>query len=114
VQREWPAWLCVGATSHLEVRLSAHVDPGPCAGCAHPEDEPLDGDIPTISFVSYWAGLLQARELLAAISGKSPSAPIYWCSPFGLANEYGFTPWQLAPRRSCPVPCPASRALPGE
>lgn len=57
VQREWPNWLCVGATSHLEVRVSAHVAPGPCAGCAHPEDEELPGEIPTISFVSYWAGL---------------------------------------------------------
>jgi hypothetical protein len=108
VQREWPTWLCVGATSHLEVRLSAHIAPGPCAGCAHPEDEELVGEIPTISFVSYWAGLLQARELLAAAADLSPTAPIYWCSPFGLANDYGLAPWGLAPRRNCPVACPAS------
>jgi hypothetical protein len=108
VQREWPPWLCVGATSHLEVRLSAHRRPGPCAGCAHPEDEVLDGEIPTISFVSFWAGLLQARELLADAVGRSPSAPIYWCSPFNLAGKYGLTPWGLAPRAKCPVGCPAS------
>jgi hypothetical protein len=108
VQCEWPEWLCVGATSHLEVRVSAHAWPGPCAGCAHPSDEEIIGEIPTISFVSYWAGVLQARELLAAAAGISPTAPIYWCSPFGLANEYGLTPWALAPRRTCPVACPAS------
>jgi hypothetical protein len=107
VQQEQPIWHCVGATSHLEMRLSTHVRGEPCAGCAHPTDD-FVGTIPTISWVSLWAGLLQARELLAAAAGISPSAPSYWCWPFGLANRHGLVARPVAARIDCPVGCDAA------
>lgn len=110
VQREDPIWHCVGATSHLEVRVSTHVHGTPCAGCAHPTDDNFTGTIPTISWVSLWAGLLQARELLAAAAGVSPSAPSYWVSPFGLANSRGLVARPVAARIDCPVGCDAAAA----
>jgi hypothetical protein len=111
VQAAWPEWLCVGATGHLEVRVTTHVPGTPCAACAHPPDDGEDGDVPTISWVSHWAGLLQARELLAAAQGLSPTSPSYWCSPFGLMNELAIAPRPLAPRRGCRLACLASRSV---
>jgi hypothetical protein len=112
-QRQQPDWLCVGATSHLDTALvTTHLPGMPCAGCAHPpEPTPFEGDIPTISFVSFWAGLLQARELLAAAAGVSPTAASWRCAPYGLGNPYGLLPWAIAPRRDCPVGCAASRRV---
>ncbi|MFQ3458878.1 hypothetical protein PMN64_36965 [Bradyrhizobium sp. UFLA01-814] len=65
VQRTWPAWLGVGATTHWSAMASFHV-PGTdgCAECLHPDDDPTDAPIPTVAFVSFWAGLLTAAYFL--------------------------------------------------
>lgn len=64
VQRNAPGWIGVGATSHDYVLVSEHLPVHPCAGCAHPEDDPSDGTIPTIGFVSLWAGVVLTLRLL--------------------------------------------------
>jgi hypothetical protein len=112
-QRHSEKWLCVGATSHLDTALvTTHTAGTACAGCAHPpETSAVQGPLPTISFVSFWAGLLQARELLGAAAGVSPTAPSWRCAPYGLSNEFGLTPWRIAPRPDCPTDCAASRAV---
>jgi len=107
VQAAAPGWVCVGATSHDFVMVTTHIPGGPCAGCAHPRDEEGDGPIPTISFVSFWAGLLQARSLLARTAGLS-SPPSVYAWPLGLFGQQALLSLDLAPNPACPVRCHAS------
>jgi len=105
-------WVCVGASSHDFVLVSAHPPGSACAGCAHTRDENLFGDIPTISFVSLWAGLVQALELIAHAAGASPAwsrSTHVW--PFGLENRRGIHRFAQDPAPTCPVGCYASTAV---
>lgn len=67
VQGAWPSWLGVGATSHYSMMVSYHVRGLGCARCLHPRDDPAPGPIPTVGFVSHWAGLW-----LAALVARDP------------------------------------------
>ena len=68
-QRSDPHWLGIGATERFLVQVSHHEPGTACAQCLHPEDAPLDGPIPTVAFVSFWAGLLLATALLRKAAG---------------------------------------------
>jgi hypothetical protein len=70
-QRGWPAWLGVGATTHWSAMASAHERDLPCAQCLHPRDDLADGPIPTVAFVSFWAGLLLGVRFLRHVAGES-------------------------------------------
>lgn len=108
VQSAAEGWVCVGATSHEFAMVSTHRPDQPCAGCAHPGDEPADGPIPTISFVSFWAGLMQARALLAEANGTPQTGALYvW--PFGLFGPRALQSVPVAIRPNCPVRCQASK-----
>lgn len=108
VQRSWPDWLCVGATQGMEVQVSTHRRGTACAGCLHRGDLETDAIIPTISFVSFWAGLLQALYLLAAIAKVEPAAASMMCWPFADAGPF-LLPQSIAPQPDCEVRCPAAR-----
>ena len=69
VQRANPDWLAVGATTHWSAMASFHEAGLGCAECAHPYDDPNGGRIPTVAFVSFWAGLLTATYFLRHLSG---------------------------------------------
>lgn len=106
------SWVCVGASSHDFVLVSAHPAGSACAGCVHTRDEDLAGEIPTISFVSFWAGLVQALELVADAAGRSPAwtrSTYVW--PFGLDNPRGIHQFTQDAAAGCPVGCRASTAL---
>jgi hypothetical protein len=107
-QRAAPGWICVGATSHGFVMVTTHRPDGPCAGCAHPRDADDGGPIPTISFVSFWAGLMQARALLAYAATLPIEASVY-VAPLGLFGSRAIQPQRLTAHPACPVSCPASR-----
>jgi hypothetical protein len=64
VQRANPDWLAVGATTHWCAMASFHEAGLGCAECTHPYDDPNGGRIPTVAFVSFWAGLLTASYFL--------------------------------------------------
>lgn len=106
-QREAMGWVGVGSTQSVEVLVSAH-DPGtPCAGCLHPREIRVDPEAPTISVVSFWAGLLLALELLCDAAGAKPTTPViaFWPLNYGPSlMRLG-----LAPHADCPVGCVASR-----
>jgi hypothetical protein len=107
VQRAAPgSWLSVGSTSHDFVLVSAHPLGQPCAGCTHPRDDAADGDIPTIGFVSLWAGLLQALDLTRR-RAEASTAVMAW--PLGLDGARGLTRYDQARAPSCPVCNNASR-----
>jgi hypothetical protein len=71
VQRARPEWLAVGATTHWGAMASFHEAGLGCAECAHPYDDPGAGPIPTVAFVSFWAGLLIASYYLKHMAGKA-------------------------------------------
>lgn len=105
VQEISPAWLCVGGTSHFTVLVSEHTADMPCAGCLHPEDD-LDApaELPTISFTSLLAGVLQAHRLLATSCGCDPRLPTLGWS-FNLRASGALEEIGLAARDDCPVGC---------
>jgi len=104
VQRTWPNWLGIGATTHFSAMASFHTPDLPCAGCLHHVDDLERGQIPTVAFVSFWAGLWLATLYLRHLSGHkslkldqqiyfSPLRPeTIWTSP-------------VQRRSDCPVGC---------
>jgi hypothetical protein len=110
VQRRAPGWLHVGATSHFEVMATSHPPGGPCAGCSHPRasDAGANDRIPTISFASELAGILQAHALLAHATGAPVSSWYAWANNVG--GRSGLLSFEPAPVADCPLPCRASLA----
>jgi hypothetical protein len=110
VQRAAPEWLQVSGTSHFFAMSSSHQPGGPCAGCAHPRDEQGDDPIPTISFVSLWAGILQAIDLLSEASGQDSAGYYTMCYPLGLSGTRPLIRGKLSPAAECPVQCRAAES----
>ena len=81
VQTAWPVWLGVGASTHYSSMASYHVRGLGCARCLHPKDDPGGGAVPTVSFVSHWAGLwiasLFAREVIGARPPRSQQSAFF-------------------------------------
>jgi hypothetical protein len=116
VQRRAPGWLAVGGTSHYSVSSSSHQPDEPCCGCLHPADEPggeSAAPIPTVSFVSFWAGLLTAVRLIRESLGTCcpPNRQQLWLTPLRMDLPLAAMWMPVAPRRDCPVKCPAARAI---
>jgi hypothetical protein len=112
VQSLWPEHLVVGATAEFMTMTSSHRYPGPCAGCVHPVDDAVNVTIPSVSFVSYWAGLLVAARLLVHAADPENSTDsqvsLIWPLRLDLIDSILWHPLHGDPR--CPVRCPASRA----
>lgn len=108
IQEAAPAWVGVGATQSLSTLVSSHRPGEPCAGCLHPRPLPADPEAATLSFVSFWAGLLLAMELLCEVDGRQPAAQSIYCEPFGYNGPH-LMRLDVAAQPECPVKCPASR-----
>lgn len=111
VQHAAPQWMQVSGTSHFFAMASSHHPDGPCAGCAHPIDERGDDPIPTISFVSLWAGILQAVDLLNEANSRPTAGCYTMCYSFGLSGVRPIIRGALDEVANCPVECLASRRL---
>jgi hypothetical protein len=109
-QRQWPEHLAVGATADFLTMTSSHRYPGPCAGCVHPLDDDVNVTIPTVSFVSYLAGIsLAARVLRHSASPRDPIEDQVWVTwPLRLDLADSILRYPLRPDARCPVRCPAS------
>lgn len=105
VQEENPNWLAVGATGNHLAQLTTHAPGGPCAACVHVVPLPPQ-TIPTISFVSFWAGLLQACALLAG--PRDPRNIVVY--PFSLGSPSAAAWFALVPDVECRIRCAASRS----
>jgi len=106
--------VAIGATSHFFSQTSSHEDGQACGGCLHPRDEDDDGSpLPTISFVSFWAGLALASRLVCQSIGKpyGPERQDIEISTLRLDNPHGFLFRPVAARLNCPVGCLASKEL---
>ncbi len=114
VQRRAPGWLAVSGTSHFGILSSAHSPADPCAGCLHPiDDEAGSRPIPTVSYVSFWAGLAMAVRLVreAVCSAYPRSRQQLWLIPLRMEEPHAAIWSPVAGRRDCPVQCSASRSL---
>jgi hypothetical protein len=103
------SWVSIGATSHDYVLMSGHPAGRPCAGCTHPRNESAIGTIPTISCVSFWAGLMQTLALLSADQNGDAYGTHVW--PLGLDNPRGIQRYYQTAVAACPVGCGPSRLL---
>jgi molybdopterin/thiamine biosynthesis adenylyltransferase len=109
-QRRAPGWVCVGATSRTEILVSEHSPGGPCTGCMHPYDDAEQSAIPTVSFVSQLAGVLQAHRLLAHALGEPSAAPIL-AHGLALGGRRPLLELGQVPHPQCPLGCAASGSL---
>jgi ThiF family len=113
VQRFAPGWLAVSGTSHFNVSSSAHAIGEACSGCLHPVDDPGVNPIPTISFVSFWAGLTMVVRLIREALGRPypPNQQHLWLTPLRMDLPHAAI-WSGVPAiRKCPVLCSASQRL---
>ncbi len=104
VQRQHPGWLGVGGTSHGFVVVSDHRPGHPCAGCVHPidDDNPLE-EIPTIGFVSLWAGLLLAGTLVEPDAATRNWTRRIEAHPMGLYGPHAVRALPQTWNPRCPV-----------
>jgi hypothetical protein len=107
VQRAGPDWLGVGATTHWSAMASFHMQELGCAECLHPTDDPGNAPIPTVAFVSFWAGLLTASYFLRHRAGQS-ALPISEQQIYLTALRPEHPAWSAVPRRRG---CPSCAAL---
>lgn len=102
-------WMGVGATSHFESMASVHYSYAACAACLHPHDEELVGHTPTISFVSFLAGLIMASDFLRDLAGAEASIASRQRYLTALQTEGEWTT-PVVPHLNCPAHCQASMA----
>ena len=103
-QRQRPDWLGVGATAGFAVQISSHDATTPCAGCLHPVAGDTDGPIPTVAFVSFWAGLLLAVRLLFRQEDRILVGDQTWFSPLR-PEGWSYAKMGLSAHADCPVGC---------
>jgi hypothetical protein len=105
VQRARPKWLGIGATTHWSAMASFHVPGmGGCAECLHPLDDPSKVPIPTVAFVSFWAGLLTAAYFLRHRIGELGEAALdqqIYITPLRPENPV----WAVMPPRAGCATC---------
>jgi hypothetical protein len=114
VQREWPTQLVVGSTADWCAIVSEHSGGTPCIGCVNFEDEPARGDIATMSFVSFWAGLLAASRLLrdaARCPHPTTEQLTEVLGPLRLDGGSSLRTRAVLPHLRCPVSCPSSARM---
>lgn len=101
-------WMGVGATSHFNSMASVHFPYSACPACLHPHNEEIEGDTPTIAFVSFLSGLLMAADLLRDVGGSEAALASRYRYLTALQVE-GAWEGPVAPTGLCPAGCPASR-----
>jgi hypothetical protein len=114
IQRGARGWLGVGGTSHFSISSSSHKSDEPCCGCLHYlDDSNQAAEIPTVSFVSFWAGLSTAVRLLRDVLGDpySASRQHLWLTPLRMDQPHSAMWLPIPARRDCPVQCLASQSL---
>lgn len=100
-------WLGIGATTHYSAMASFHERALPCARCLHPVDDDGPGLIPTVSFVSHWAGLYLASLAARHTSGERLSAALQSTYVSLLRPDLPAAIWRgpVAPRARCAAGC---------
>ena len=111
VQQQKPQWLGIGATTHFNAMASFHIwneiaaGVSGCAQCLHPTDDPDPRLIPTVAFVSHWAGLWLASLFARASTGEaiSPRERSVFMAPLRAERPEAVWRAPVAYRSDCPV-----------
>ena len=110
VQEASSGWVGISATSHFGIMTSSHKPGEPCGGCLHFKDDlVIDEVIPTVNFVSFWAGLSLAGLLRHRIGHPYDlRQQSLWLVPLRM-DERNAAWWSpVAARNDCPIACAAS------
>lgn len=96
-----PAWLGIGATGHWSAMASYHVPGLACARCLHAQDDPILATIPTVAFVSFWAGLMLFAYFVMGLSQREST----WAQQSYVTPLRPEHPWRtpILKRASCPL-----------
>jgi len=102
-----PEWLAVGATAKFLAVCSEHAPGLACARCMHPIDDDVEATIPTISFVSYWGGLMLAARVLQRAAGQACGAGDQSLTLGALHLDGRYAQWQhpVVFQPACPLAC---------
>ncbi len=114
VQRRAPGWLAVSGTSHFGISSSVHTLAESCSGCLHPiDDEAGMRPIPTVSYVSFWAGLAMAVRLVReAIGHPYPrNWQQLWLIPLRMEEPHAAIWSPVAARRAPEYPAISTNAI---
>ncbi len=114
VQRHAPGWVGVSGTSHYSISSSAHQRSEACSACLHPIDDALPaGPIPTVAFISFWAGLSLAVRLVreALQQPYELNRQHLWLTPLQMDQPHAAMWSPVPPHAGCPAACRASCAL---
>jgi hypothetical protein len=113
VQKFATGWLGVAGTSHYGTITSSHERGQPCAGCLHRRDDPEARILPTVSFVSFWAGLASAVRLLRHKLGQPYplEKQSLWLVPLRMDDPNAGWWSPVAARKDCAVGCGAYKAV---
>jgi hypothetical protein len=106
-QATGPGWMGVGATAGFCVQVSEHASGQACAGCLHPAEGTAAGPIPTVAFVSFWAGLLLAVRWLRHLGGSADAYQQTFFSPLR-PEGWKYSGLGVAAHAGCPVRCAAA------
>jgi hypothetical protein len=102
VQAAAQGWIGIGGTTHWQAMASYHVPGIPCGRCAHPRNEDTTAVVPTISLVSFCAGLWLASLCLLDIAGQVPANQYYYIAPLSFARPAAIWSGPIAWNRKCP------------
>lgn len=113
VQDEHPRWLGIGATEDYLAFLSVHEPYLPCARCVHEGGPTAEGDVPTVAFVSHWAGLALAAAFAREMSGRGLQAneQLSHFECLQLGSPAGIWKMRGTPRKNCPHGCDRVRQV---
>lgn len=101
-------WMGVGATTHFGAMASVHYPYAACAACLHPQDEPMEGDTPTVAFVSFMAGLMVAADYIRDLGEVEVRLASHHRFVVPLQMD-GAWESKVIPIPNCPARCPASQ-----
>jgi len=114
VQKATMGWLGIGGTSHYGTITSSHEAGEPCAGCLHWIDDSETFQIlPTVSFVSFWAGLSLAVRFLRHRLGRPypREKQSLWLVPLRMDDPNAGWWSPVSRRKDCPVECVKRKGL---
>lgn len=104
-----PRWIGVGATTGFCVQVSEHSPGQACAGCLHSEAGEPVGAIPTVAFVSFWAGLLLAVRWLRHLGEQTDPDQQTFFAPLR-PEGWSYAGFGVTAHPHCPVGCAAAQA----
>lgn len=111
IQAAAKGWVGVGGTTHFNVSVSSHKADEPCSACLHNVDDPVVRDLPTVAFVSFWAGLCTAVKLMKHCAEFPDRRQHLWLTPLRMDQENAAMWFPVPAFENCPAKCSSSQRV---